>query len=168
MSDDAGWLPLPLRARSLFLLTHGVGWGIPALALLAAAAAQSVLQHRAPGPLAGLGLLALLLPAYGLWLALRRHRHTRWLLDDTGFGYRRGRLWRVETRVPRTRVQHVDLKRGPLERHFGLATLVVHTAGTRASAVSVGGLDAAEAKRLRDVLARQVDDDDDDDAHPDA
>ena len=102
-----------------------------------------------------------LLPAWGVWMAFRRYRYARWLLDDTGLGYRRGRMWQVETRVPRTRVQHVDLKHGPLERRFGLATLVVHTAGTRDSAVAVAGLDAAEAARLRDRLAQQVDDDDD-------
>jgi membrane protein YdbS with pleckstrin-like domain len=63
--------------------------------------------------------------------------------------------------VPASRVQHLDLKRGPLQRRYGLATLVIHTAGTRHSAVAVSGLDAADAERLRDRLAHQVDDDDD-------
>src|SRR5690606_35523509 len=105
-----------------------------------------------------------LLPAWGLWMEVRGYRYSRWLLDDTGLGYRRGRMWQIETRVPRTRVQHVDLRHGPLERRFGLATLVVHTAGSRDSAVAVVGLDANEAARLRDLLAQQVDDDDDADA----
>jgi len=59
-------------------------------------------------------------------------------------------------------VQHLDLKRGPLQRRYGLATLVIHTAGTRHSVVSIGGLDADDAERLRDQLAHQVDDDGDD------
>ena len=158
MNDDAGWQPLPPRARTMFLLTHLAGWG--ALAIPALVLVERLLPW--PWPAMPLAVAALvLLPVWGLWLALRRYRHTRWLLDDTGFGYRRGRMWQVETRVPRTRVQHVDLKHGPLERRFDLATLVVHTAGTRDSAVSVRGLDATEAARLRDLLARQVDDDDD-------
>jgi len=41
---------------------------------------------------------------------------------------------------------------------------VIHTAGTRHSEVSLSGLDAGDAERLRDHLARQTDDDDDDDA----
>ena len=53
--------------------------------------------------------------------------------------------------------QHLDLKRGPLERAFGLATLVIHTAGTRMAAVSVSGLRGEDAERLRDRLARQLD-----------
>jgi hypothetical protein len=58
-------------------------------------------------------------------------------------------------------VQHLDLKRGPLERRYGLATLVIHTAGTRDSAVNVEGLEDADAEHLRDRLARQMDHDDD-------
>ncbi|MEN1941363.1 PH domain-containing protein [Luteimonas sp. MJ246] len=153
-----GWQPLPPRARSLLLLSHGAGWGGLALASLVPIG----LLLPTPLPALPLALASLvLLPAWGLWLALRHYRYARWLLDDTGLGYRRGRMWQVETRVPRTRVQHVDLKHGPLERRFRLATLVVHTAGTRDSAVALAGLDADDAARLRDLLARQVDDDDD-------
>ena len=63
--------------------------------------------------------------------------------------------------MPATRVQHLDLKRGPLQRRRDLATLVVHTAGTRHSAVTVPHLDADDAERLRDRLGRQIDHDDD-------
>ena len=87
-------------------------------------------------------------------------RHSAWCLDEAGFTLRRGRLWRRETRVPQSRVQHLDLRRGPLQRHFGLSTLVIHTAGTRHSAVTINGLAADDAERLRDTLARQVEDDD--------
>ena len=73
---------------------------------------------------------------------------------------RRGNWWQIETHVPISRVQHLDLKRGPLERGMGLATLVVHTAGTRQATVSVQAMDAADAERLRDRLARQLDLDD--------
>lgn len=161
MTPDEAWRPLPPRARTLFLLGDGLGWSVAAFA---AAIGIAVLLPR-PMPAMPLALAALLLlPAWGVWMALRRYRFTRWLVDDTGFGYRRGRMWRIETRIPRTRVQHVDLKHGPLERAFRLATLVVHTAGTRESAVAVPGLDADEAARLRDLLARQIDEDDDDHA----
>lgn len=157
MTLEAGWQPLPPRARAMLLITHGLGWGLLLIPALLVAA-----QLPRPLPAIPLAVAAIvLLPAIGLLLAARRYRYTRWLLDETGFGYRRGRLWRTETRVPLSRVQHVDLKHGPVERRFRLATLVVHTAGTRDSAVSVAGLDADEAVRLRDTLALQVDDDDD-------
>lgn len=96
----------------------------------------------------------------GAWIAVKRHRRTHWRLDDRGFAVRRGNWWQSETHVPISRVQHLDLKRGPLERSAGLSTLVVHTAGTRMAAVSVSGLDADDAERLRERLATQVDHDD--------
>ena len=62
----------------------------------------------------------------------------------------------------KSRVQHIDLQRGPVERRFGLSTLVIHTAGTRHNAVSTSGLDADDAEALRDHLARWIERDDDD------
>ncbi|WP_093139555.1 PH domain-containing protein [Pseudoxanthomonas sp. GM95] len=94
-------------------------------------------------------------------IAYRRHRYTRWRLDAQGFALMQGRLWQSETHVPISRVQHLDVRRGPLERAAGLSTLVVHTAGTRLNAVSVSGLDQRDAERLRDRLAHQLDRDDD-------
>lgn len=99
----------------------------------------------------------LLAGALGAWIGARL-RHQRWKLDAEGLWLRSGRLWRRETRVPASRVQHVDLKHGPLERRFRLATLVVHTAAVHLSGITVRGLDEADAQQLRDALASQLDD----------
>ena len=95
--------------------------------------------------------------ALGAWIGARL-RHQRWKLDAEGLWLRSGRLWWRETRVPASRVQHVDLKHGPLERRFKLATLVVHTAAVHLSGITVRGLDETDAQQLRDALARQLDD----------
>ncbi|MEO5565851.1 MAG: PH domain-containing protein [Luteimonas sp.] len=160
MDDDpSGWQPLPLRARKLSVLL-GCLLGLPVGVI--AYVLATTLAPASPWWLAP--SLALASAAFGAWRGHRRWRHTRWRLDASGFGLRRGHLWQTEIRVPQSRVQHLDLQRGPLQRHYHLATLVIHTAGTRNSAVSVSGLDAGDAERLRDILARQVDDDDDADA----
>lgn len=85
-------------------------------------------------------------------LARARWRRTRWKLDARGFHVRRGWLFRSEILVPRTRVQHLDIERGPLERHFGLATLIVHTAGSQVPALQQSGMADADAVALRDAL----------------
>lgn len=87
-----------------------------------------------------------------------RLRHQRWTLDGADLWLRQSHMWWRETRVPTSRVQHVDIKHGPLERRFGLATLVVHTAAVQLSGITVRGLDDADAQHLRDTLAKQLDD----------
>ena len=132
------------------------------LAVIAAFASwmfSHALDVAAPWQFAMLGLV--LGASIGVITGTRRQRRTQWLLDADGFALARGHWWRRETRVPASRVQHLDLKHGPLERRWQLATLVIHTAGSKMSAVSVSGLDAADAERLRDRLARQLDHDDD-------
>ena len=134
------------------LLAYGL-WGLMPLyfRLMAPASALEVVAHRV------VWSLVLLLAVLGALIGARL-RHQRWKLDDEGLWLRTGRLWWKETRVPASRVQHVDLKHGPLERRFRLATLVVHTAAVHLSGITVRGLDEADAHYLRDQLARQLDD----------
>lgn len=141
----------------LFMLTDALV--LAAVVAFAAWMIAEALDVASPWQFAVFGLL--LGSATGVITGTRRQRRTQWLLDGDGFALARGHWWRRETRVPASRVQHLDLKHGPLERRWRLATLVIHTAGSRMSAVSVAGLDADDAERLRDRLARQLDADDD-------
>lgn len=159
--EGEGWQPLPARALPLFVVSGAISAAIP-VAVLLAIAAFFLLRDDDPGLLGAIALGGAVLIAAGGWLGLRRFRYTRWLLDADGFGLQRGRMWRAETRVPASRVQHLDIRRGPLERMFGLSTLLIHTAGTRQHAVGLSGLEAGDAERLRDHLARRVEHDDDD------
>lgn len=151
-----GWHAPPSRAvrlhagcmALLFLVIASVSMVVP----LIAADRLTLLQR-----VAGAILAILLSAAVGAYLGARL-RHQRWKLDDEGLWLRTGRMWQRETRVPASRVQHVDLKHGPLERRFRLATLVVHTAAVHLSGITVRGLDEDDAQRLRDRLARQLDD----------
>lgn len=157
-APEDGWQPLPPRAQWFFMLGHAALAALPlALAMLVLVTALGV---RTPLASASAGLVLGI--AAGAWHGRKVHRSTAWRLDADGFALRRGRMWQRETRIPASRVQHLDLRHGPLERRWRLATLVVHTAGSRFSTVSVSGLDAGDAERLRDRLARQLDDDDDD------
>jgi membrane protein YdbS with pleckstrin-like domain len=150
------WQPLPERARLLFAISR-TGLAIPL-------GVAGFVLFKVFGLPAFAGLLGgiILAGGFGLWLGFRQFRHLAWRLDGDGLAIRRGRLYQRETRVPVTRVQHLDLKRGPWQRRRHLATLIVHTAGTRHSAVTLPHLDADDAERLRDVLGRQIDRDDDD------
>ena len=99
----------------------------------------------------GSAIAALLLWSATLWPALS-HRHAWFVLDDHGIEIGMGVVFRRVTLVPRSRVQHTDVTQGPIERRFGLGTLVIHTAGTEHARVSLPGLARARAMELRDAL----------------
>jgi uncharacterized protein len=80
------------------------------------------------------------------------YRHTFYRVDHDGIEIRRGVYWRVVVNVPRSRVQHTDVSQGPLERRFGLGTLVIYTAGTDHAKVELAGLDHQVALRIREHL----------------
>ncbi|MHC6218002.1 PH domain-containing protein [Stenotrophomonas acidaminiphila] len=153
-TDD--WQPLPARGAPFAAI--GAGLASMAVLLLASGVLSLVLRNPwwLPSMLAaaGVGLLG------GARIGWRRHRRTFWRLDPQALGVRRGHLWQSESHVPVSRVQHLDLRRGPLQRAADLATLVVHTAGTRMNTVAIAGLAQEDAERLRDRLARQLDHDD--------
>ena len=65
---------------------------------------------------------------------------------------RRGVMVRRLSLVPYGRMQFVDVRSGPFERSFGLATLRLHTAAA-ASDARIPGLPRVEAERLRDQLS---------------
>jgi hypothetical protein len=86
-------------------------------------------------------------------------RHASYRVSERGIEIRRGVWWRAVITVPRSRVQHTDVTQGPIERSFGLGTLVLYTAGTDHSRVEIPGLAYADASAIRDRLAA-VDEDD--------
>jgi membrane protein YdbS with pleckstrin-like domain len=79
-------------------------------------------------------------------------RHTCYRVDDQGIEIRKGVHWRVVVNVPRSRVQHIDVAQGPLERKYGLGRLVVYTAGTDHARVELEGLAHGRALRIREHL----------------
>ena len=46
----------------------------------------------------------------------------------------------------------LDIHNGPMERSRGLATLVIHTAGTQSHALKQGGFSLENATMLRNAL----------------
>jgi membrane protein YdbS with pleckstrin-like domain len=83
----------------------------------------------------------------------RLRDETTWVgLDADGLEFEHGWLWRHQISVPRSRIQHTDVTQGPYERRFGLATLVVYTAGTEHASIAIEGLRHETALAFRDAL----------------
>jgi membrane protein YdbS with pleckstrin-like domain len=82
------------------------------------------------------------------WVHLT-YRYTAYAVGPEGLEIRRGVLWRKIIDVPRSRIQHTDVTQGPLERAFGIATLVLYTAGLEHAKVDLPGLAFETALGLR-------------------
>ena len=68
----------------------------------------------------------------------------------------RGWLFHTDTIVPFVRVQHIDVTRGPFDKMFGTASLVVHTAGTHNSIVTLPGLSPERAAEIREAIRSEI------------
>ena len=106
----------------------------------------------------GLALLPAALLA--MWLILlmpaRRYRARGYDMGTDRLRVVRGILFRADTIVPFGRVQHLDVAQGPIERHYDLATLILHTAGTHNSSVSLPGLTHETAIAMREAIRAHV------------
>ena len=98
----------------------------------------------------------LTLALFAAWHAYRwpplAYAHTSYRVDNQGIEIRKGVYWRVVINVPRSRVQHIDVSQGPIERKYGLGTLVIYTAGTDHAKVELEGLEHGRALRIRQHL----------------
>jgi membrane protein YdbS with pleckstrin-like domain len=125
------------------LLVVWLGLLAVVVGLLLGLLADPVWALFASVPLAGL--------AWGWVLLGRNWRSWRYAERADDLLISRGVLWREETVVPYGRMQLVEVTSGPVERHFGLASVQLHTAAAATDA-TIPGLDPAEAERLRDRL----------------
>ncbi|WP_052208578.1 PH domain-containing protein [Croceibacterium mercuriale] len=91
-----------------------------------------------------------------LRLPLRRWRARGYVYGADALRVVRGLWWRRDITVPFGRVQHLDVTQGPLERLFGLGTLVLHTAGNHNSSVALPGLAHPQALAMRDTIRAHV------------
>lgn len=79
-----------------------------------------------------------------------RWRRWRYEIREDEVDLQRGIFWVVRTLVPFARIQHVDTRSGPLQRRFGLATVVFYTA---AGPNRIPELAAPVAAEVRDRIA---------------
>lgn len=143
------------RGQLWVLRLHGLVAGT--LLLLAGGIAEAVLRERFGLPRGAL-TLPLLVPI--LYIVLlspgRRFRAWGYGIDGEELQVRRGVWTRVHTVVPLDRIQHLDVSQGPIERTFGVCRLIVHTAGTLHSQVTVPGLSRPVAESMRDEIRARI------------
>lgn len=147
--DDVPLRPLEPAYLHVLRLEAALFAAVP---LVAAIVGDLAFQAR--GGVPGLIIAAVLL--WAAWSVLlapsRRWRRRAFAFTERELHVAHGVFTWVHTVVPVRRVQHIDLTQGPLERRYGLATLVLHTAGTEHSRVAAPGLAREEAESIRDAI----------------
>lgn len=145
--------PLDPRVVGLWRVTDLIGFGVLLLALLMSLSFVVFANLRVwPWLLGAWFALAALCVWYSFWHPPRYYRSWSYRIDDRVLETRSGLVFKRAQLLPLSRLQHVDIERGPFERMYGLASLVLHTAGTHSASIRIPGLDADEAVRLRDHL----------------
>lgn len=100
----------------------------------------------------------------GVVFVFLRYRRWSYEVQEDALYLERGVVTHVRTVVPFVRIQHVDTQRGPVERLFGIGSVVVFTAGSRGADVAIPGLDPDRATALQQRLRSLVGESESEDA----
>lgn len=77
-------------------------------------------------------------------------------LRDKDVIYRSGWLVQKIKTCPFNRIQHSSVTTGLFERKFGLATLILYTAGTDDADLSIPGLKEADATAMKEWITQKI------------
>ena len=153
--DDEGALTKlhPNYAHALRVRTTltAIPFLIGSLVLEAALAGEGLLPQ---GVIAGTVLV--IAAALIIRIPARRYSARGYQISADRLRVVRGLLFRSDTVVPFSRVQHIDVDQGPIERFFGIATLTLHTAGNHNSSVALPGLGEPLAREMRETIRAHI------------
>ena len=149
-AQQAPLVPVAPGYKNVLRARLGITW----LILAGATAIADQLLLGASGlPTTGVVFLGVLIV---IMAPPRIYRRLQYRLTERLLQVVRGWMFHVDTMVPLVRVQHLDVVQGPLDKLFGTASLVVHTAGTHNSTVTLPGLEPERAGEIRDVVREHV------------
>lgn len=155
--DALTWRPMAASYPWIVLMSSMVSWLIVLFIVFFAAAVlpQAIPEDQMPPLLAWLlphsGWL-LLFALYSLLKGQVTVRTMRYCVRDQDIHFRRGLVWRRFSHLPISRIQHVSLASGPLERAFGVQQLMLFTAGSGGADMVLPGLPRDSAEQLRQFI----------------
>lgn len=133
-------------------LAELVNAGVSTLTALGVAGATMFYSDHRWVALLCAGIVLVASTSWALLAPAMRYRRFRYSLLPSRLWIRSGVFFHREKSIPLSRIQHVDVSRGPLERLFGLARVTVFTAGGRLATAQIPGLVPERADALRLAL----------------
>jgi len=98
----------------------------------------------------------LLLFVLSLWHTYEDFQIQGFAIRERDLTYRSGVFFRSTTVIPYNRIQHAEVKQGPIERRFDLQRLEIYSAGGQGSDLYIPGLPGNRADQLRDYIIEKV------------
>lgn len=152
-----GGAELQLRPDRLVVTLWRIEWAITLVIMAAAATGGGFgLWTETEFPkfliLGAFPVVLLALVVVAVWLPPKQWAAWSVRFDGHLLEIRSGVLTRISVLIPVSRLQHVDVTQGVIERRLHLASLVVHTAGTRNPSHTIPGLEVRSAEEMRDRL----------------
>ncbi|ABV38306.1 membrane-flanked domain protein [Shewanella sediminis HAW-EB3] len=106
-----------------------------------------------PLPIAAIVIPALLMIGSGItWLRYLNAKAIGYAVCPHELVMQTGIIWVKRISLPYTRLQHISLSQGPLERKFYLRTLKCFSAGSGSAEIELPGLESKTAEKLRQHL----------------
>lgn len=150
----------PIEARYIWVLRAHMALPLFVLLLLIAVAEYRLFPRN---------ILSLSLPLFTFTTAMfvakslliwhfpaRRLAHIAYHMGSDHLRITRGYIFRTDTLLPFSRVQHIDVGQGPLERGLGLASLTIHTSAILNQAVTLPGLNQNDAAAMRAAIHQRI------------
>ncbi|GIU48401.1 hypothetical protein TUM4438_29700 [Shewanella sairae] len=109
-----------------------------------------------PAKVLAVSLGALLIISVVSYVRYRHAKSLAYVVCEHELIMQQGFWWVKRTSLPYSRLQHVSLSHGPLERHFNLATLKCFSAGSGSAEIELPGIEQQTAENLRQHLLAQA------------
>jgi len=129
--------------------SHFIGWAIIFVILLALdLLIKKVNLHFLA--LSAIGIISIASAFYGYYSA----KACGYFIGEFDILYKEGIWWKKQTALSFSRIQHIDISHGPIERKYQIATIKFFTAGGMASDLKISGLLNQVAESLRAEILR--------------
>lgn len=106
-------------------------------------------------PMVGAGLMLIAWIGLMIYYNIRRYACWGYAIRPLDVLIEHGVWWKSRRCIPRSRIQHVDIRSGPIDRSLGLANVSLFVAGGVGAVAEISGVDPLEAERLRSALVEQ-------------
>jgi uncharacterized protein len=136
--------------KNIMLIERGILWLV-----LSAGASAVIFTRSGTGKhwwILGGGILLAFLLGVLFFTASKAFQNMGYALRKHDLVFRKGWLFEKLQVIPLKKIQHCQVKRGPLERRYGLASLKIFTAGGTGADITLSGLTQQDAERLKDWL----------------